>query len=127
MIRLIFVVIFLLLYFILGLPVLGVLWLIGKWNKPAADIASLRIVQWAFKVILFLCGTKLTVIGEENVPKDQPVLYIANHQSYFDIVVSYECSVKQSDEWKEEIAEKVKERDPRCCCVITVDKAFDRR
>ena len=45
----------------------------------------------------------------------------------FDIVVSYECSVKQSDEWKEEIAEKVKERDPRCCCVITVDKAFDRR
>lgn len=89
MIRLIFVVIFLLLYFILGLPVLGVLWLIGKWNKPAADITSLRIVQWAFKVILFLCGTKLTVIGEENVPKDQPVLYIANHQSYFDIVVSY--------------------------------------
>ena len=45
MIRLIFVVIFLLLYFILGLPVLGVLWLVGKWNKPAADIASLRIVQ----------------------------------------------------------------------------------
>lgn len=89
MIRLILVIIFLLLYFILGLPVLGVLWLIGKRNKPAADIASLRIVQWAFKVILFLCGTKLTVIGEENVPKDQPVLYIANHQSYFDIVVSY--------------------------------------
>ena len=88
MIRLILVIIFLLLYFILGLPVLGVLWLIGKRNKPAADIASLRIVQWAFKVILFLCGTKLTVIGEENVPKDQPVLYIANHQSYFDIVVS---------------------------------------
>ena len=89
MIRLIFVVIFLLLYFILGLPVLGVLWLSGKRNKPAADIASLRIVQWAFKVILFLCGTKLTVIGEENVPKDQPVLYIANHQSYFDNEVSY--------------------------------------
>lgn len=40
MIRLIFVVIFLLLYFILGLPVLGVLWLVGKWNKPAADIES---------------------------------------------------------------------------------------
>lgn len=40
MIRLIFVVIFLLLYFILGLPVLGVLWLIGKRNKPAADICK---------------------------------------------------------------------------------------
>lgn len=40
-------------------------------------------------MILFLAGTKLTVIGEENVPKDQPVLYIGNHRSYFDIVITY--------------------------------------
>lgn len=89
MIRLILVILFVLLFFILGLPVLGILWIFGKWNKPAADLASLRIVQWAFKVILFLCGTKITVIGEENVPKDRAVLYIANHQSYFDILVTY--------------------------------------
>lgn len=89
MIRMLIVGIFLLIFFILSLPVLGILWLVGRWNKPAADLASLRIVQWAFKVILFLCGTKLTVIGEENVPKDQPVLYICNHQSIFDIVVTY--------------------------------------
>ena len=30
-----------------------------------------------------------TVIGEENVPKDEPVLYIGNHRSYFDIVMTY--------------------------------------
>ncbi len=89
MIRMLIVGIFLLLFFILSLPLLGILWIVGKWNKPAADLASLRIVQWAFKVILFLCGTKLTVIGEENVPTDQPVLYIGNHQSIFDIVVTY--------------------------------------
>lgn len=89
MIRLILVILFVLLFFILGLPVLGILWILGKWNKPAADLASLRVVQWAFKVILFLCGTKITVIGEENVPKDRAVLYIANHQSYFDILVTY--------------------------------------
>ena len=29
------------------------------------------------------------MIGEENVPKNQPVLYIGNHRSYFDIVLTY--------------------------------------
>ncbi|MCD7818557.1 MAG: 1-acyl-sn-glycerol-3-phosphate acyltransferase, partial [Lachnospiraceae bacterium] len=52
-------------------------------------ISSLRIVQWALKVISWLAGVKLTVIGEENVPKDIPVLYICNHRSYFDIVLTY--------------------------------------
>lgn len=89
MIRLIFVALFVILFLILGLPVLGLLWIFGKFNKHAADLASLRVVQWAFRTILSLCGTKITVIGEENVPKDQPVLYIGNHQSYFDIVVTY--------------------------------------
>ncbi len=62
---------------------------IKKFNPHAADISSLRIVQWAFKVILFFTGTKLTVIGEDRIPKDQAVLYVPNHQSYFDIVITY--------------------------------------
>ncbi|MCI8327458.1 MAG: 1-acyl-sn-glycerol-3-phosphate acyltransferase [Lachnospiraceae bacterium] len=89
MIRLILVFSFLLLFLILGLPVLFFLWIWEKKNKAAADLASLRIVQWAFKVILFLSGTKITVIGEEKIPKNRAVLYIANHQSYFDILVTY--------------------------------------
>ncbi len=89
MIRTFFVLIFVLLFLILGIPVLFVEWIIGKFNKPAADISSLRIVQWAFRVILFISGTKVTVIGEENVPRDTPVLYIGNHRSYFDIIITY--------------------------------------
>lgn len=89
MIRLILVLLFVVLYLILTLPVLGILWLIRRKHPKEADLASLRMVQWAFRVILFLAGTKLTVIGEENVPKDQPVLYIGNHRSYFDIVITY--------------------------------------
>jgi 1-acyl-sn-glycerol-3-phosphate acyltransferase len=34
-------------------------------------------------------GTKTIVIGEENVPKDQPVLYIPNHRGAFDILLLY--------------------------------------
>ena len=52
------------------------------------DYSSLRIVQWAFKVIVRLAGIELTVIGEENVP-DEPVLFIGNHRSYFDILLTY--------------------------------------
>lgn len=89
MIRLIITVLFVVLYLILGIPVLFVEWLIGKKFRYAADISQLRMVQWAFKVILFLCGTRVTVIGEENVPKDVPVLYIGNHRSFFDIVITY--------------------------------------
>ncbi|MBO1687773.1 1-acyl-sn-glycerol-3-phosphate acyltransferase, partial [Clostridium butyricum] len=47
MIRFIFVVLFLGLYLVLGIPVLGVEWLIGKFNKKACDYQSLRMVQWA--------------------------------------------------------------------------------
>ena len=91
MIRTFFVVLFVVLYLILGIPVLGIFWLISKkeaW-KEAAALAQLRLVQWAFRCICVISGVKLTVIGEEQVPTDEPVLYIGNHRSYFDIVISY--------------------------------------
>lgn len=89
MLRIILVLLFVILFLIVGIPILGIEWIIGKFNKQAADISQLRLVQWAFRVILFLSGTKLTIIGEENVPKDEAVLYIANHRSFFDIVITY--------------------------------------
>lgn len=91
MIRTFFVLLYVTLFLIAGIPVLGIEWLIGKkkeW-RYAADISQLRIVQWAFRCICFISGVKLTVIGEEHVPTDEAVLYIGNHRSYFDIIVSY--------------------------------------
>ena len=87
--RTILCVLYVFLFLVLGLPVLGVEWLIAKRHKQAADISQLRIVQWGFRCVAFLAGIKLTVKGEENVPKDQAVLYIGNHRSFFDIVVTY--------------------------------------
>ena len=89
MIRVFLIAVFLIVFFLLSIPVFLIEWIIGKFNPRVRDISSLRIVQEAFKVVIFLSGVKLTVIGEENVPKDQPVLYIGNHRSYFDIVLSY--------------------------------------
>ncbi len=88
MIRFIFVASSVILFLILFSPVLVAEWIIGKFNKEKKDYSSLRIVQRAFRYILWLTGVKITVIGEENVP-DEPVLFIGNHRSFFDILLTY--------------------------------------
>ena len=89
MIRLILVLFAVVAFLILSIPILIVEWLIGKKNPKLRDESSLHIVQFMFRLIQWLAGTKVTVIGEENVPKDIPVLYIGNHRSFFDIVITY--------------------------------------
>lgn len=89
MIRLFVTAVFVVLFLVLGLPVLGFEFLYYKVNKNRSDITSLRIVQWAFKTVLFLTGTEVIVIGEDHVISDRPVLYVANHRSIFDVVVGY--------------------------------------
>ena len=89
MIRLILIFLFLFLFFIVGIPVCLVELIIGKFNRHARDISSLRYVQFGFKGVLFLAGTKTRVIGFENIPKDEPVLFVGNHRSYFDVCISY--------------------------------------
>jgi 1-acyl-sn-glycerol-3-phosphate acyltransferase len=69
--------------------VLGVEWLIARRHPEHADTTRLHLVQWAFRCITVLSGVKLTVKGQEKIPKNQSVLYIANHRSFFDIVVTY--------------------------------------
>ncbi len=89
MIRLIIAVLFIVVFLIVSLPIQGILWIVGKFNPWAKKTISLAIVSWAFNVVAFVSGVKRTVIGEENVPKDQAVLYVGNHRSFFDIVLCY--------------------------------------
>lgn len=77
------------LFLLFGYTLLGFFWIYRKFNQKKADLCQLRIVQFIFKCIHTTAGIKLTVIGEENVPKDEAVLYVANHRSMADIVVSY--------------------------------------
>lgn len=89
MIRFLLIVLFLVIFLVLSIPVFLIEWIVGKFSPKARDISSLRIVQAGFKIIIWMSGIKLTVKGEENVPKDTAVLYIGNHRSYFDIVLTY--------------------------------------
>jgi 1-acyl-sn-glycerol-3-phosphate acyltransferase len=87
--RTLLVVLFIVLFLLVGYPVLGVEWLIARRHPEHADTTRLHLVQWAFRCITVLSGVKLTVKGQEKIPKDRSVLYIANHRSFFDIVVTY--------------------------------------
>lgn len=89
MIRLILVALFLTLFLILSAPLLIFEYFLGKWNPDAKNRSCLAIVRWAFRCILFLSSVSVTVLGEENVPTDIPVLYIGNHRSYFDVLMTY--------------------------------------
>lgn len=89
MLRFTGVLIFVVLFLVLSSPLMFIEWIIGKFNEDLKNRSSLAIVNWAFRCVIFICGTKVTVIGEENVPKDTPVLYVANHRSYFDIILTY--------------------------------------
>lgn len=58
----------------------------------------------AFWILIFIAGAKLTVKGEENVPKDRPVLYVPNHRSIFDIIITYvRCPLQTGYVAKKEI------------------------
>ncbi|MDE5747445.1 MAG: 1-acyl-sn-glycerol-3-phosphate acyltransferase [Acetatifactor sp.] len=89
MIRLILVLVFVFLFLVLSTPLMLVEWIIGKFNMPLRDRSSLAIVNWAFRCVIRLSGTKVIVRGEENIPQDTAVLYVGNHRSYFDIILTY--------------------------------------
>lgn len=89
MIRFILTCIVVIGFLILSIPVLIAEWIIGKFSPQIKDSSSLKIVLATFRLCIFITGSKITVIGEENVPKDTPVLYIANHRSFFDVLLTY--------------------------------------
>ena len=89
MIRFLFTASFVVLFLIFSIPLMIMEWILGKFHVEAKNKSSLAIVNWAFRVCLWFSGVKVTVLGEENVPLDAPVLYVANHRSFFDILLTY--------------------------------------
>ncbi len=89
MIRFILVVIYVVLFLILTIPLMIAEWIIGKFNPERKDRHSKAIVGWGFRCVTFLSGTRVEARGLENIPRDTAVLYVANHRSYFDIVLTY--------------------------------------
>lgn len=94
MIRTILAALLIVFFFIVTIPVLFVFWIIGKINMDVHDKLAYGIMRWAFGVILFVCGAKVSVIDHDKIPTDTPVLYVGNHRSYFDIILAYKNVVR---------------------------------
>ena len=89
MFRFILTLLFVVFFLILSTPVMFVLWLTPKKKPAVKDIASRHIIHWAFSCVRFIAGTNLIVLGKENIPTDQAILFVGNHRSYYDIILSY--------------------------------------
>jgi 1-acyl-sn-glycerol-3-phosphate acyltransferase len=76
----------------------GALVVLTLWHGSIAVVAGLLRVPyqeggiydyvqrgWA-RGLLRAAGTPVTLVGFEHVPSDRPVVYVANHQSWFDIL-----------------------------------------
>ncbi|MBE5934831.1 MAG: 1-acyl-sn-glycerol-3-phosphate acyltransferase [Lachnospiraceae bacterium] len=50
---------------------------------------SQMYVRRYFKFLLATCNIKVVATGMENVPKDEAVLFVANHRGFFDIISTY--------------------------------------
>ena len=89
MIRFLVVVLFVVSFLILSLPLLFILWIIGRFHPTTKTNVSYHIIQWAFRAVKTLSGVNLIVKGSENLITDSAVLYIGNHRSFFDIILTY--------------------------------------
>lgn len=74
---------------VLSIPLWLIEFIIKAVSPRASHSFAQCIVRVVFRMWLGISGTRYTVYGIENVPKDEPVLYIANHRSFFDIIIAY--------------------------------------
>ena len=61
----------------------------GQVDPVAVEEESTQMVRNIFEKLLKMAGVTVEVRGYENIPQDRPVLYVGNHRSYFDILMTY--------------------------------------
>ncbi len=93
MLRTIFILLWFLLFFIVTLPLLFIAALWSLVNKEKSRLFAQSTVRILVRGILILSGVRLTVKGKENIPEGEACLFVPNHRSYFDFLVTFD-SVK---------------------------------
>ncbi len=89
MLRTILAVLAFALFLIFMIPVNFIEWLIDRRHPRSGDLRALHQAQWILRLLCRISGVKLTVLGRENLPSDHPVLYVSNHRSFFDVIITY--------------------------------------
>lgn len=85
---------FLFLFLVVMIPVHLILLIIGRFNPELRYRIGNAIVYYAFRWELFQTQADIEVKGVENIP-DEPVLFVSNHRSYYDVLVLHTTSGKR--------------------------------
>ncbi len=83
-VHLLITVLALLIFFIIGLAAGLLILIVNLFNKKAADAMSCAYVRFGMRFIGLATGSRVTVIGRENIPVGRAALYTANHRSLLD-------------------------------------------
>ncbi|MCR5215998.1 MAG: 1-acyl-sn-glycerol-3-phosphate acyltransferase [Lachnospiraceae bacterium] len=67
----------------------GFMWLCWRKKPEVQDRFVQKFIKSVFRFVNGLVGVTIVAKGVENIPTDESVVYIGNHKSYFDILVSY--------------------------------------
>lgn len=105
MYRLIFTIVLLILLFIFTIPEAIVHFIVKQIDSEIADKMTFAIVRFFLTLIKFVSGVKVHVAGLENIDETEPLLIIANHRGFFDIITGFplfkrNCSIVAKDEFK---------------------------
>ena len=96
MFRFIVALIWTIIFLIVSIPIILVLFIIGFFAPEFRANVSQAIICFAFRVLKLIAGTNLLVLGRENIPADEPVLFTPNHRSIFDIILTYPLCKRQT-------------------------------
>ncbi len=87
--RSIFIVLFYLIMCVISIPLLLIELIVRRMNEKAAAAFAIRVVRIVFNITMSLSGCKKEIRGLENIPRDTPVMFAANHRGFYDILLAY--------------------------------------
>ena len=88
MIRFVLLVLVVIIDFIVIIPFEIIGYAIGLFSMKARNAYMKGLMTVVLSVLQFLSGAKVKFIGMEKIPQDRAVLYVANHQSFFDVILT---------------------------------------
>ena len=88
MLRFIILIILVVIYLTVTIPFEILALLISFFNRRAAMKIGKVASKFGFTVAKLMAGVDVTYLHDENVPQNESVLYVGNHRSYYDIILT---------------------------------------
>lgn len=73
------------LHFLISTPYLGIIHLIGIFNRPLRRTMAYKFNRLTAWLLYRISGAKFVIKGRENIPDDTNFLLVSNHRSMLDI------------------------------------------